>query len=133
MLLSGAWPKSKAALFEFSKVRQGFTIINNHMVPGNGLLFCMGEGQCLLALCSSAAGIQHAKASRRQGGFLDMAPANARSVAKARAVRGGVTPRVLLAQMPVQKRLTWRQSASWGGSPASLQTLGLGEEQEGYV
>lgn len=102
MLLSGARPKSKAALFEFSKVRQGFTIINNHMVPGNGLLFCTGEGQCLLALCSSAAGMQHAKASHKQGRFLDVAPTNACLVAKARAVRDGATSLVLLAQMPVQ-------------------------------
>lgn len=136
MLLSGAWPKSKAALFEFSEVRQGFTIINNHMVPGNGLLFCTGEGQCLLALCSSAAGIQRAKASHKQGGFLDVAPTSACPVAKARALRDGATSLVLLAQMPVQERPTWRQSASWGDSPVSLQTestLGLWEEQEGYV
>lgn len=51
MLLSGAWPKSKAALFEFSEVCWGFTIINNHMVPGNVLLFCAGEGQCLWLFC----------------------------------------------------------------------------------
>lgn len=35
-LLSGAWPKSKAALFEFSEVCQGFAIINSHITPGNG-------------------------------------------------------------------------------------------------
>lgn len=114
MLLSGARPKSKAALFEFSKVRQGFTIINNHMVPGNGLLFCTGEGQCLLALCSSAAGIQQAKASHKQGRFLDVAPTNACLVAKARAVRDGATSLVLLAQMPVQDQP--------GGSPPAGNT-----------
>ena len=47
-----AWLKSKAALFEFSEAHQGFTIIKKHMVPRNGLLFCTGEEQCLLALCS---------------------------------------------------------------------------------
>lgn len=64
MLLSGAWPKSKAALFEFSEVRQGFTIINNHMDPGRALRFCTGEGLWLLVLRSSAAGMRHAKARR---------------------------------------------------------------------
>lgn len=73
MLLSGAWPKSKAALFESSEVCQGFTIMNNHVVPGSGR-FCMGEEQCLLAVCSSAARIQHARASHEQGEFLDVAP-----------------------------------------------------------
>lgn len=74
MLLSGAWPKSKAALFDFSEVCQGFTIINNHMVPGNGLLFCMGKGS-VFWLC--------VRASDRQGGFLDVAQTNACLVAKA--------------------------------------------------
>lgn len=101
MLLSGAWPKSKAALFEFCEVRQGFTIINNHMVPGNVPLFCMGEGQCLLALCSSAAGIQRAKASHKRGEFLDVAPTSACLVAKARAVSDEATCIVLLAWTPV--------------------------------
>lgn len=39
MLLSGALPKSKAALFEFCEVHQGFTIISNPMDPGSALLF----------------------------------------------------------------------------------------------
>lgn len=39
VLLSGAWPKSKAALFEFCEVHQGFTIISNHVDPGIALLF----------------------------------------------------------------------------------------------
>lgn len=57
-------------------------------------------------------------------------------VAKARALRDGTTSLVLLAQMPVQEGATRRQSASWGGSPVSLETqftLGLWEEWEGYV
>lgn len=92
MLLSGAWPESKAALFEFSEVCQGFTIINNHMVPGNGFLFCMGKGS-VCWLCVSV--------SHKQGGFLDVATTNACSVAKAQAVRDGATSLVLLAEMPV--------------------------------
>lgn len=56
ILLSGAWPKSKAAPFEFSEVCQGFTIINSHIAPGNGLLSYMGGEQYLLAPCFSAAG-----------------------------------------------------------------------------
>lgn len=122
MLLSGAWPKSKAALFEFSEVCQAFTIINNHMVSGNDLLFCMGKGSvCWL----------YVRASHKQGGFLDVAPTNACVVAKAQAVRDGATSYVLLAEMPVQEGPTWRQSASWGDLPVSLQTefaLGLWEE-----
>lgn len=99
MLLSGAQPKSKAALFEASEVRQGFTIINNHMVPGSGLLFCMGEGQCVRALCSSAPGVQCARACYKHRDFDDVAPTNTCSVASARAVRDGTTNLVLLAQM----------------------------------
>lgn len=43
ILLSGAWPKSKAALFEFCEVCEGFTTINSHLAPGNGPLFYRGE------------------------------------------------------------------------------------------
>lgn len=57
ILLSGAWPKSKAAPFEFSEVCQGFTIINSHIAPGNGPLSYMGGEQYLLAPCFSAAGL----------------------------------------------------------------------------
>ena len=65
-----------------------------------------------------------------------MAPTDACLVAKARAVRDGAASLVLLARMPVRKRPTWRQSASWGDLHVSLLTeftLGLWDEQEGYV
>lgn len=48
----------------------------------------------------------------------------------------GATSLVLFEQMPLREGLTWRQRASWGNSPGSLQiqlTPGLWEEQEGCV
>lgn len=52
------------------------------MVLGNGSRH--GAGHRLLAPCSSAAGVQYAKASHKQRGFLDVAPTNVCLVAKAR-------------------------------------------------
>lgn len=68
-LLSGAWPKSKAALFEFSEVAQGFTIINSHIAPGNILCFTWGESSIFWP-CASL--LQCARDSREPGGLQQL-------------------------------------------------------------
>lgn len=103
------------------------------------MVFCFARGKgsvCWPCALLGSSGIQCAKASRKQGGILDVASASACLVAKDRALRDGATSLGRLARMLARERPTWRQPASWEDLPVSLQTeftLGLWEEQEGYV